>query len=148
MEPDTGAQASLCQKHLEGLFKQSLWFTGSGIGPERQHFYQVPGDAGAADAGPMSGTRKWARLEGNASLTPGELWTGPLMPWRGEGTYLDPPVSLHRQWAARFPAPGLLCMLSWERRLPVAEGRFSEKGALVSCYQPHSPGSGVGAPGQ
>lgn len=35
MEPDTGAQASLYQKHLEGLFKQSLWFTGSGIGPEK-----------------------------------------------------------------------------------------------------------------
>lgn len=84
----------------------------------------------------MSGTRKWAQLQYNVSLTPGELWTGLLMPWRGEGTYLDPPVSLHRLWAARFPAPGLTCTLSWKRRLPVAEGRFSEKGVLGSCYQP------------
>ena len=62
--------------------------------------------------------------------------------------YLDPLVRLQRLWAAPCPAPGLTCTLSWERRRSVAEGCFSEKGALVSSYQQHSLGSGVGAPVQ
>lgn len=46
----------------------------------------------------------------------------------------DPLVSLHRLWAARsLPWADVPALLGEEA--PVAEGCFSEKGALVSCYQ-------------